>query len=64
MFREFGVVMYTLLYLKWTNNEDLPYRRRNSAQYYVAYCTGGKFGGEWVHVYVRMSPFTAHLKVS
>ena len=64
MFREFGVVMYSLLYLKWTNNEDLPYRTRNSAQCYVASCTGGKFGGEWVHVYVQLSPFTAQLKVS
>ena len=22
---------------------------------------GGKFGGEWIHVYVRQSPFTVHL---
>ena len=25
---------------------------------------GGDFGGEWTHVYVWLSPFTAHLKLS
>ena len=25
---------------------------------------GGVFGGEWVHVYVWLSPFTVHLKLS
>ena len=25
---------------------------------------GGEFGGEWIHVYVRLSPFTVHLKLS
>ena len=23
---------------------------------------GGKFGGEWIHVYVCLSPFAVHLK--
>ena len=36
----------------------------NSAQYYVAACMGGEFGGEWIHVYVRLSPFAVHLKLS
>ena len=26
-------------------------------------CEGG-FGEEWTHVYVRLSPFTIHLKLS
>ena len=34
--REFGMVMYTLLYLKWITNEDLLYSTWNSAQCYVA----------------------------
>ena len=38
---EFGMDMYTLLYLKWVTNKDL-YRTGNSAQCYV----GGEFGGE------------------
>ena len=34
--REFGVDMYTLLYLKWITNKDLLYSTGNSAQCYVA----------------------------
>ena len=30
--REFGMDMYTLLYLKWTTNKDLLYSTKNSAQ--------------------------------
>ena len=30
IFREFGSDMYTLLYLKWINNKDLPYSTGNS----------------------------------
>ena len=59
--REFGINMYTLLYLKWIfNNKVLLYSTGNSAQCYV----GGKFGGEWIRVYVWLSPFTVHLKLS
>jgi len=25
---------------------------------------GGEFGGEWIHVYVWLSPYTVHLKLS
>ena len=32
--REFGIDMYTLLYLKWITNKDLLYSTGNSAQYY------------------------------
>ena len=49
--REFGKVMYTLLYLKWIANKDLLYSTGNSAQCYVAAWMGGQFGGEWIHVY-------------
>ena len=35
IFREFGIDMYTLLYLKWITNKDLVYSAGNSAQYYV-----------------------------
>ena len=34
--REFGMDMYTLLYLKWITNTDLLYSTWNSAQCYVA----------------------------
>ena len=33
--REFGIDMYTLLYLKWITDKDLLYGTGNSAQYYV-----------------------------
>ena len=33
--REFGVDMYTKLYLKWITNKDLLYSMWNSAQCYV-----------------------------
>ena len=42
--REFGIDMYTLLYLKWVANKVLLYSTGNSAQYYVAAWMGGEFG--------------------
>ena len=33
--REFGIDMYTLMYLKWITNKDLLYSTEKSAQYYV-----------------------------
>ena len=30
----------------------------------VAAWTGGEFGEEWTHVYVRLSSFAVHLKLS
>ena len=62
--REFGKVVYTLLYLKWITDKDLLHSTCNSAQCYVATWMGGEFGGEWIYVYVWLSPLTAHLKLS
>ena len=56
--------MHTLLYLKWITNKDLLYSTGISAQWYVAAWMGGEFGGEWTHVYVWLSPFAVHLKLS
>ena len=61
---DFGMDMYTLLYLKWIINKVLLYSMRNSAQCYVAAWMGAEFGGEWTHVYVWLSPFAVHLKLS
>ena len=52
MVREFGMDMYTLLYLKQITNKDVLYSTGNSAQCYVAAWMGREFGGEWIHVYV------------
>ena len=49
--REFGMDMYTLLYLKQITNKALLYSIGNSAQCYVAAWMGGEFGGKWIHVY-------------
>ena len=62
--REFGMDMYTLLYLKWITNKDLSYSTGNSVQCDVAAWMGGEFRGEWIHVYVWLSPFIVHLKSS
>jgi len=44
--------------------EVLLYSTGNSAQCYVAAWVGMGFGRDWIHVYVRLSPFAAHLKPS
>ena len=56
--------MYTLLWLKWVTNKDLLYSTGNSAWCYVAAWMGGEFGGEWTQVFVWLSPFAVHLKLS
>ena len=42
--REFGKVLYTLLYLKWITCKDLLYSTGNSAQCYVPAWMGAGFG--------------------
>ena len=61
---EFGMNRYTVLYLKWITNKVLLYSTGNSVQCYVAAWMGGESGGEWIHVYVWLNPFTVHLKLS
>ena len=62
--RDFGMVMYILLYLKWITSKDLLYSTGKSAQCDdMPAWMGGGFGGEQIHVYVWRSPFTVHLKL-
>ena len=61
---KFGMDMYTLLYLKWITVKILLYSTKNSAQCFTLAWTGGEFGGEWIHPYVWVSPFSVHLKLS
>ena len=56
--REFGMDMYTTLYLKWITNKVLLYSTGNSAQCHVAAWMGGEFEGEWTHVCVWLSPLS------
>ena len=62
--REFGTDMYALLCLKWITNKDLLCSTDNSAQCHVVAWLGEEFGEEWIHVYVWLSPFSVHLKLS
>ena len=54
----------TLLYLKWTTHKERLNSTGNSAQCYAAVWMGDGFGEEWTHVYKRLSPFAAHLRLS
>ena len=56
--------MHILLHLKWITNKALLHSKWNSAQCYVATWMGGGFGGEWICVYVWLSSFAVHLKLS
>ena len=62
--KDFGKVIYTMLYLKWITNRNLLYSTWNSAQCYILAWMGGGLGGDWIHVYVWLSPFAARLKLS
>ena len=63
--REFEMDRYTLLYLKWiTNHELLYFLHLELCSVLCAAWLGGESGGEWIHVYVWLSPFTGHLKLS
>ena len=53
--RDFGMVMYTLLYLKRITNKDLLYSTWSSAQCYVAAWMGEGSGGERISIYVCMA---------
>ena len=53
--------VYTLLYLKWIISMDLLYSTGNPAHCYTAGWMGGEFAGEWIRVYVWLSPLAVHL---
>ena len=61
--REFGTDMYTLLYSRRMTNKDLLGSTGNFAQCYVAAWKGGRFGGDWIHVYAQLSCFAVCLKL-
>ena len=50
--QEFGVKIYTVLYIKQITNKDLLYNTGNSAQYCVMSYMGKESKKEWVYVYV------------
>ena len=52
--KDLGKIMYTLLCLKWITSKDLLYSTWNSAQCCLPVWMGGRFQGEWMHIYVYM----------
>ena len=48
--------VHTLIF-KMDNHKALLYRTGNAARCHVAAWMGGEIGGEWIHVYVWLSPF-------
>ena len=51
-----------MLCLKGITNKDLLNSTGNSAQCHVAAWMGAEFGGEWIHVFVWLSPFHCSLE--
>ena len=58
--REFGKVMYILLYSKWITNKDLLYRHGTLLTAVPAWM-GAAHAEEWIPVYAWLSPIAAHL---
>ena len=52
----------TRLCLTWRTSKDPLGSPGKSAQCHVAAGMGGEFGGEWIHVYVWLSPSAVCLK--
>ena len=50
IFREFGKVMYPVLYSKWITNKDSQEGSQRELYSVSPGCLDG-FGGEWIHVY-------------
>ena len=54
IFRDFGMNINTLLYLKWITNKDILYSTWTSAHCYMEAWMGGEFGGESVHAVTQL----------
>ena len=62
--KDFGKVMYKLLYLKWIANKNLciPHGTLLNVMCQPGWEAGLR--GEWIQGYVWLSPFVIHLKLS
>ena len=50
--REYGIDMYTMLYLKWITNKDLPYSTQNSQSCVAAWMEGVWGRMHIIYIYV------------
>ena len=58
---ESGMDVDTWLCLTWKTSKGPLHSTGKSAQCRVAAWMGGESGGQWIHVYVWLSPFAVHL---
>ena len=61
--QEFGMDMYTLLYLKLISTKGPIQGTASPAQCYVAAWLGVEFWGESIHLCVQLSHFAVYLKL-
>ena len=61
--QEFGISIYTLLYIKQIISKDLLYSTGNSIQYSVVIYMGKDSEKEWIYVYMYNNHFAVHLKL-
>ena len=61
---EFGIDIYTLLYIKEITNKGSMYSSGNSAQYSVITKIGKESEKRWVFIYVWLIRFAVHLKLT
>ena len=62
--REFGTDMYTSLNLKWITNKHLTVQHSKLCSMLCGNLDRKRIWGEWIHVYVWLSPFAVHMKLS
>ena len=62
--KEFGINIYTLLYIKQIINKDLLYSTENSTQYSVITYMGKESEKEQIYVYVYLNCFAVHQKLT
>ena len=61
---EVGIVICTLLYVKWIITRDVLCSTGNYAQYSVITCIGKESEREWMYEYVWLNHFAVHVKLA
>ena len=58
-----GIDIYTLLYIRYTGNKDLPYSTGKFTQHCVITYTRKESEKEWIYVYAELIYFALHMKL-